>query len=77
MFKTDSVLDILEECLKYVSYNDPCNFEIPYGNSDQTIYRWVEPKFYPRIKVDFENKLFTHNMPEPNEIKIGFIPLKY
>lgn len=61
MFKTNSVLDILEESIKYISY-DP-TFEIPYCNSDQTIYRWIEPQFYPRMKVDYDSKLFTHNMP--------------
>jgi hypothetical protein len=69
MFNTNNVLDIFEECIKYISYNDPSTFEIPYGNSDQTIFRWIEPKFYPRIKVDSKSKLFTNNMPEPNEKK--------
>lgn len=64
IFKTEKVLDILEEAVKYISYGDPETFEIPYCNSDQTIYRWVEPKFYPRIKVDYENKIFVNNLPK-------------
>jgi len=58
MFKVDSVLDIFKESVKYISYDNSSTFEVPYGNSDQTIYRWIEPQFYPRIKVDYDNELF-------------------
>lgn len=68
IFKTNSILDILEENIKYINYNDELELDFPYSNSDQTIYRWLEPKFYPRIKVDYDNKLFTHNMPKNETI---------
>lgn len=68
IFKTNSILDILEENIKYINYDDKLELDFPYGNSDQTIYRWLEPKFYPRIKVDYDNKLFTHNMPKNETI---------
>ena len=58
IFKTDNVCDIFEESVKYISYENSI-LEIPYGDCDQTIYRWIEPNFYPRIKVDYENQLFT------------------
>lgn len=61
MFKNDSVLDIFEECMKYISYGEVSTLKVPYGNDDQTIYRWIEPQFYPRIKVDSENTLFTND----------------
>lgn len=64
IFKTNNILDILEESIKYITYDKESELGFPYSNSDQTIYRWIEPKFYPRIKVDYDNKLFTHNMPK-------------
>ncbi len=66
--RTEFVREFLEESLKYCTDDDctignwydylrsnPPNF--PIGVSDQDIFRYLEPKFYPRIKVDYENKM--------------------
>ena len=29
--------------------------DYPKGSQDQDIFRYIEPKFYPRIKVDYQN----------------------
>ena len=38
----------------YLSSN-PKNY--PQGSQDQDIFRFLEPKFYPRLKVDYQNKM--------------------
>jgi hypothetical protein len=37
---------------KYLRSN-PENY--PQGSQDQDIFRFIEPKFYPRLKVDYQN----------------------
>ena len=31
--------------------------DYPKGSQDQDIFRYLEPHFYPRIKVDYDNKM--------------------
>jgi hypothetical protein len=31
--------------------------EYPKGSQDQDIFRYIERKFYPRMKVDYENQM--------------------
>ena len=31
--------------------------DYPKGSQDQDIFRFLEPKFYPRLKVDYQNKM--------------------
>ena len=57
---------IIKECVKYITphgvtmdkyreylASNPTNY--PVGSQDQDIFRFVEPKFYPRLKVDYQN----------------------
>ncbi len=66
--KTDFIKEIFEEAMKYAiphgvtmdeyrNYlnNNPLNY--PQGSQDQDIFRFLEPKFYPRLKVDYKNKM--------------------
>jgi len=46
-----TTMDMYSEYLK----SNPGNF--PIGAQDQDIFRYIEPKFYPDLKVDYENKL--------------------
>ena len=39
---------------EYLNSN-PTNY--PQGSQDQDIFRFLEPKFYPRLKVDYKNKM--------------------
>ena len=47
----DVTFDEYREWLKKPNPNYPC------GGYDQDIFRFLEPKFYPRVKVDHENKM--------------------
>lgn len=64
--KTEFIKEIFEEAINYAiphgvtmsEYPDylksnPLNY--PKGSQDQDIFRFLEPKFYPRLKVDYEN----------------------
>jgi len=64
--KTEFIKEIFEEAIKYaiphgVTMDDyreylssnPPNY--PKGSQDQDIFRFIEPKFYPRLKVDYQN----------------------
>lgn len=66
--KTSFVKEMVEEAMKYAiphgvtmgDYGDYLNSEpvdYPKGSQDQDIFRYIEPKFYPRLKVDYENKM--------------------
>ena len=44
----------MDEYRTYLS-NNPKNY--PQGAQDQDIFRFLEPKFYPRLKVDYKNTL--------------------
>ena len=66
--KTEFIKEIFEEAIKYAvphgvtmgeyhTYlsSNPKNY--PQGSQDQDIFRFLEPKFYPRLKVDYQNKM--------------------
>jgi hypothetical protein len=66
--RTEFVKEFLEDSLNYCTDNDckistwydylaskPDNF--PIGASDQDIFRYLEKKYYPRMQVDYENKM--------------------
>ena len=39
----------------YMEYLSRKPIDYPKGSQDQDIFRYIEPKFYPRIKVDYQN----------------------
>ena len=43
---------IMDEHPEWLSKNPP---GFPIGSDDQCILRYIEPKFYPRMKVDYQN----------------------
>ena len=64
--KTEFIKEVIREAMnytiphgvtmdKYREYleSNPTNY--PVGSQDQDIFRFVEPKFYPRLKVDYQN----------------------
>jgi len=66
--RTDFIKELIEDALQYAFphgttmdehhawlNSNPPNF--PIGADDQCILRYIEPKFYPRLKVDYENKM--------------------
>ena len=66
--KTSFVKEMIKEAMKYAiphgvtmddyrEYlkNEP--FDYPKGSQDQDIFRYIEPKFYPKVKVDYQNKM--------------------
>jgi hypothetical protein len=66
--ETEFVKKVFNEAVKYITphgvtmdqYREylqsvPENF--PIGAQDQDIFRFIEPKFYPDLKVDYENKI--------------------
>jgi hypothetical protein len=68
--KTEFIKELFEEAIKYAlphgvtmgGYHDylknnPPNY--PQGSQDQDIFRFLEPKFYPQLKVDYQN-LIAH-----------------
>ena len=66
--KTEFITEIFEELIKYVGPNDVTMSEYyeylasnpidyPRGSQDQDLFRYLEPKFYPRLKVDYLNKM--------------------
>jgi hypothetical protein len=66
--KTSFIKEMVEEAMKYaiphgVTMDDYREYlssqpeDYPKGSQDQDIFRFIEPKFYPRVKVDYENKM--------------------
>ena len=66
--KTSFVKEMVEEAMKYAvpsgvtmdEYRDYLDSEpkdYPKGSQDQDIFRYIERKFYPRMKVDYENQM--------------------
>jgi len=64
--KTSFVKEIFNESIKYAiphgatpadirEYYISNPIDYPRGSTDQNIFRFLEPKFYPRIKVDYKN----------------------
>ena len=58
---TDFGLDYYEAMQQaeddYREYLDSKPKDYPKGSQDQDIFRYLEPHFYPRIKVDYENRM--------------------
>jgi len=66
--KTSFVKEMVEEAMEYAlpsgvtmdGYRDYLASEpkdYPKGSQDQDIFRYIERKFYPRMKVDYENEM--------------------
>tara|TARA_R110001592_G_scaffold168757_1_gene405081 strand:+ start:315 stop:1052 length:738 start_codon:yes stop_codon:yes gene_type:complete len=66
--RVEFVKEFLMEASKFVGPDDVTFSEYrgwlatpkpnyPRGGYDQDIFRYLEPKFYPRLKVDYENKM--------------------
>jgi hypothetical protein len=64
--KTSFVKEMVEEAMKYAiphgvtmdGYREYLNSQpedYPRGSQDQDIFRYIEPNFYPRMKVDYQN----------------------
>jgi hypothetical protein len=66
--RTSFVREVIRDCMKlaiphgvtmddYREYLDSRPKDYPKGSQDQDIFRYLEPHFYPRIKVDYENRM--------------------
>lgn len=66
--ETEFVAKVFTEASKYITphgctmdmYNEYLNSypkNYPIGSQDQDIFRYIQPKFYPNLKVDYENKM--------------------
>ena len=66
--KTSFVKEMIEEGMKYAvphgvtmdEYRDYLGSQpedYPKGSQDQDIFRYIEKKFYPRMKVDYNNQM--------------------
>ena len=66
--KTSFVKEMVEEAMKYAiphgvtmddyrDYLDSLPEDYPKGSQHQDIFRYIEPKFYPHLKVDYENQM--------------------
>ena len=64
--KTSFVKEMVEDAMKYAiphgvtmgGYREYLNSQpedYPKGSQDQDIFRYIEPKFYPQVKVDYKN----------------------
>ena len=65
--KVDFLKEFLKESLKYVGPEEPAcddwlewqkktpKLDYPKNGVDQDIFRFLEPKFYPRVKIDTKN----------------------
>ena len=64
--KTSFIKEMVDEAMKYAipygctmdEYRDYLALQpkdYPKGSQDQDIIRFIEPKFYPRLKVDYQN----------------------
>ena len=43
--------------IEYRDYLNSNPIDYPKGSQDQDIFRYIERKFYPRMKVDYENEM--------------------
>tara|TARA_Y100000034_G_scaffold41393_1_gene50948 strand:- start:552 stop:1289 length:738 start_codon:yes stop_codon:yes gene_type:complete len=70
--KTSFVKEMFNEAIKYAiphgvtmdgyrKYLDSKPKDYPVGSQDQDIFRYIEPKFYPKIKVDYQNIMAYRN----------------
>ena len=66
--KTSFVKEMVEEAMNYAvppgvimgEYHEWLKTkpkDYPKGSQDQDIFRYIEKKFYPRMKVDYQNKM--------------------
>jgi len=66
--RTEFIKEVIEDALHYAFPHGTTMDEhpewlaknppgFPTGSDDQCILRYIEPKFYPRLKVDYENKM--------------------
>ncbi len=66
--KTSFVKEMVEEAMKYAiphgvtmdGYREYLNSQpedYPKGSQDQDIFRYIEQKFYPQMKVDYDNQM--------------------
>ena len=66
--RTKFVREVIQDCMKlaiphgvtmddYKEYLDSKPKDYPKGSQDQDIFRYLEPHYYPRIKVDYENRM--------------------
>ena len=66
--KTSFIKELYEEAIKYaiphgVTMDDYRDYlarepkDYPKGSQDQDIIRYLEPKFYPQLKVDYQNQM--------------------
>tara|TARA_Y100001938_G_C8070468_1_gene422758 strand:- start:1521 stop:1931 length:411 start_codon:yes stop_codon:yes gene_type:complete len=66
--KTSFVKEMIEEGMKYAvphgvtmdeyrGYLGSRPDDYPKGSQDQDIFRYIEKKFYPRMKVDYDNQM--------------------
>ena len=64
--KTSFIKKVFDEAIKYaiphgVTMDETQEYylsnpiDYPMGSTDQNIFRYIEPKFYPRMKVDYQN----------------------
>mgnify|MGYP003138618004 CR=1 FL=1 len=64
--KTEFIKEIVDECMKYAiphgvtmgeyhQYLASNPIDYPKGSQDQDMFRFVEPMFHPRLKVDYGN----------------------
>jgi len=66
--KTSFVKEMVDAAMDYAiphgvtmdGYREYLNSEpsdYPAGSQDQDIFRYIEPKFYPRLRVDYNNQM--------------------
>ena len=66
--KTSFIKEMIEETMKYAiphgvtmgEYHEWLKTnpkDYPKGSQDQDIFRYIEKKFYPRLKVDYDNRM--------------------
>tara|TARA_B100000287_G_C20458928_1_gene712556 strand:+ start:156 stop:881 length:726 start_codon:yes stop_codon:yes gene_type:complete len=66
--KTSFIKEMIEEAMKYAvppgvimgeyhSWLETNPKDYPKGSQDQDIFRYIEQKFYPRMKVDYRNQM--------------------
>lgn len=66
--RTNFIKELFEEAIQYAQphgvtmdnyseYLASSPTDYPQGSQDQDIFRFLEPRFYPRLKVDYENKM--------------------
>ena len=64
--KTEFIKEVISEAMnyaiphgvtmdKYREYLDSTPSDYPKGSQDQDIFRYLEKKFYPKVKVDYDN----------------------